>query len=83
MVIYGQGRAVQDQGKHADAIAQFDKALGMQASASMHHRIGQSWQALNDKPGAIASDERALGFKPPLGKKQLEDAQDQFKNLKG
>ncbi|OYT90993.1 MAG: hypothetical protein CFE43_15390 [Burkholderiales bacterium PBB3] len=81
--VFGMGRVLQEQGKHAEAIAQFDKALGMKPSAPMHYRIGQSWQALNDKPKAIASYERALGFKPVLGKKQLEDAQEQLKSLKG
>ena len=81
--VFGTGRALQEQGKHAEAIAQFDKALGMKPNAPMHYRMGQSWQALNDKPKAIASYERALSFKPALGKKQLEDAQEQLKNLKG
>lgn len=82
-VIFGLGRALQEQGKHADAIVQFDKALGMKPSAPMHYRSGKSWQALNDKPKAIASYERALSFKPTLFKKQLEDALDQLKSLKG
>jgi len=80
--VFGSGRVLQEQGKHAEAIAQFDKALGLKPNAPMHYRIGQSWQALNDKPKAIASYGRALSFKPALGKKQLEDAQEQLKILK-
>ena len=79
---YGAGRAYQEQGKYADAIAQFEKAMGINATAPMYFRIGQSWQALNDKPKAIAAFEKALSFKPELGKKQREDALDQLKTLK-
>ena len=79
---FGAGRAYQEQGKFADAIAQFEKALQIKATAPMHFRIGQSWQALNEKPKAIAAYERALTFKPELGKKQREDAQEQLKVLK-
>ena len=80
--VFGAGRALQEQGKHAEAIAQFDKALGMKPTAPLHYRIAQSWQALNDKPKALVSYERALNFKPALGKKQMEDAQEQVKSLK-
>ena len=79
---FGAGRAYQEQGKYTDAIAQFEKAQAIKATAPMHFRIGQSWQALNDKPKAIAAYERALAFKPELGKKQREDAQEQLKVLK-
>ena len=79
---FGAGRAYQEQGKYTDAIAQFEKAQAIKATAPMHFRIGQSWQALNDKPKAIAAYERALAFKPELGKKQREDAQEQLKALK-
>jgi tetratricopeptide (TPR) repeat protein len=80
---FGAGRALQEQAKYADAIAQFEKALSIKATAPMHYRIGQCLQAANDKPKAIASYERALAFKPELGKKQREDAQEQLKALKG
>ncbi len=79
---FGAGRAYQEQGKYTDAIAQFEKSLGIKATAPMHFRIGQCWQALNDKTKAIAAYERALNFKPELGKKQREDAQEQLKVLK-
>ncbi len=79
---FGAGRAYQEQGKYADAIAQFEKALLIKATAPMHFRMGQSWQALNDKTKAIAAYEKALAFKPELGKKQREDAQEQLKALK-
>ena len=81
--VFGSGRALQELGKHAEAIAQMDKALTMKASAPMHYRIAQSWAALGDKVKAIVSIERALAFKPALGKKQLEEAQDLLKSLKG
>lgn len=79
---FGAGRAYQEQGKYADAIAQFERALGIKATAPMYFRMGQSWQALNDKTKAITAYEKALSFKPELGKKQREDALDQLKTLK-
>lgn len=79
---FGAGRTLQEQGKFADAITHFEKAMTIKATAPMHFRIGQSWQALNDRPRAIAAYEKALVFKPELGKKQREDAQEQLKALK-
>ena len=81
--VFGSGRALQEQGKHAEAIAQMDKALGMKATAPMHFRVAQSWAALGDKVKAMVSVERALAFKPSLGSKQLEEAQELLKGLKG
>ena len=40
-------------------------------------------QAVNDKGRAIAAYEKALGYKPALGKKLRSDIQDQLKSLKG
>jgi tetratricopeptide (TPR) repeat protein len=80
---FGAGRALQEQAKYADAIAQFEKAIAIKATAPMHYRIGQCLQASNDKLKAIASYEKAMAFKPELGKKQREDAQEQLKALKG
>lgn len=80
---YGVGRVLQEQHKHSEAVAQFEKALSIRASAALHYRLGQSLQSLNDKPKAIAAYEKALAFKPAMGKKMLEDAQDQLKSLKG
>ena len=80
---FGAGRAYQEQGKFTDAIAQFEKALVINATAPMHFRIGQCWQALNDNNKAIAAYERALAFRPELGRKQREESQEQLKALKG
>ena len=79
---FGAGRAYQEQGQFPDAIAQFEKALLINPTAPMHFRIGQCWQALTDKTKAIAAYERALAFRPELGRKQREDAQEQLKALK-
>lgn len=80
---FGTGRALQEQGKYAEAITSFETPLTIKVTAPMHFRIGQSWQALNDKMKAIAAYERSLSVKPELGKKQRKEAQEQLKALKG
>ncbi|MES2149037.1 MAG: tetratricopeptide repeat protein [Pseudomonadota bacterium] len=79
---YGLARAMQDQGKHADAIALFEKSLAISVLPSAYYRIGQSWQALHDKPKAIAAYEKALASKSGIGKKIKADAEDQLKALR-
>ena len=80
---YGLARVLQEQGKHQEALPLFERALSVEAAAHIHYRLGQSLQAVNDKGHAIAAYEKALSFKPALGKKQRSDAQDQLKTLKG
>lgn len=80
---YGMGRTLQELGKPVEALAQFERALAVKATAITHYRMAQSWVALADKPKAIAAFEKAIAFKPELGKKQREDAQEQLKSLKG
>ncbi len=80
---YGLARVLQEQGKHQEALPLFERALSVEAAAHIHYRLGQSLQAVSDKGRAIAAYEKALGFKPALGKKQRSDAQDQLKTLKG
>lgn len=80
---YGLARVLQEQGKHHEALPLFERALSVEAAAHIHYRLGQSLQAVSDKGRAIAAYEKALGFKPALGKKQRSDAQDQLKTLKG
>lgn len=79
---YGQGRVLQEQNKHQDAVPLFERSLGVQAQAITYYRLGQSLQALGDKARALAAYEKALAFKPALGKKIRSDAQDQLKTLK-
>lgn len=79
---FGQARVLQEQGKHAEALPLFERALGVDAAAHIHYRMGQSLQATNDKARATAAYEKALGFKPALSKKQRADVQDQLKALK-
>lgn len=79
---YGMGRALQEQGKHKDAINWFEKSLSIDANAASHYRLGQCQQAVNDKPKAISNFERALSYKPALNKKLREDAETQLKTLK-
>jgi tetratricopeptide (TPR) repeat protein len=80
---YGLARVQQEQGKHREAIAGFEKALALADRPHIHYRIARSWQALNDKPKAIAAFEKALAFKGGLNKKFRADAEDQLKALKG
>ena len=49
----------------------------------IYYRMGQSWQALNEKTKAVMAFEKALSFKSGLVKKQKSDAEDQIKTLKG
>lgn len=82
--LYGQARVLQEQGKHAAAIALLEKANGVAAvpRARNFFRLGQSWQASNDKSKAVAAYEKALSIKPGLSKQQQEDISNQLKTLK-
>jgi tetratricopeptide (TPR) repeat protein len=82
--LFGQARVLQEQGKHAAAIAMLDKAIGVAPAprAHFHFRLGQSLQASNDKAKAVAAYEKALAIKPALSKQQQEDASAQLKALK-
>jgi tetratricopeptide (TPR) repeat protein len=79
---YGLGRNLQEQGKNKEAIPQFEKALAVVPRSHIHYRLGQCWQALNDKAKATGSYEKALAGKPELQKKQKSDAEQQLKALK-
>ncbi len=82
--LYGQARVLQEQGKHAAAIALLEKANGVAPvpRARNYFRLGQSWQASNDKAKAVAAYEKALTIKPGLSKAQQEDISAQLKALK-
>jgi tetratricopeptide (TPR) repeat protein len=82
--LYGQARVLQEQGKHPAAIALLEKANGVAAvpRARNYFRLGQSWQASNDKSRAVAAYEKALSIKPALSKQQQEDIGAQLKALK-
>lgn len=78
----GQGRSLQELGKHKEAIIQLEKSIAIHASSAAFYRIGKASQALNDKVKAIAAYEKALSLTPELGKKSRADAEDQLKALK-
>lgn len=80
---YMIARMQQEQGKHREALTTFELAMAKNPRAGVQYRIGQSLQALGEKPRAIAAFEKALAFKPALSKKQHADAEDQLKNLRG
>lgn len=79
--VYGLARVMQEQGKHREAIAGMEQAAAMNPRASAHYRIGQSLQALGDKPKALAAYEKALSFKTGLPSKMKADAEAQMKVL--
>ena len=80
---YGLALVQQEQGKHREAIAGFEKALTLADRPHIYYRLARSWQALNDKPKAIAAFEKALAFKGGLNKKFRADAEEQLKALRG
>lgn len=76
------GRTLALAGKHAEAIATYEKALALEDNPGLHYRIAQSHLALGNKPRAVAGFEKALANKTQLNKKQREDAEQQLKSLK-
>lgn len=78
----GLGRALLEQGKPQDALLSLEKSLQINATAAVHYRLGQTWQALGDNKKAVASFEQALAFMPALSAKSREDAETQLKELK-
>lgn len=78
----GLGRALQEQGKHKEALPQLEKSLSMDASAAAFYRLGKAWQALGEKIKAVSAFEKSLAFVPELGKKTRADAEEQLKLLK-
>lgn len=80
---YLLARTQQGQGKHREAVALFEQVWSKNPGAHVQYRMGQSLQALGEKPRAMAAYEKALSFKPTLNKKMRADAEDQVKALKG
>lgn len=76
------GRTLAAQGKHEEAIKEFQKGLNLEDRAGLHYRIAQSHQAMGDKMRATQGFEKALAQKSGLDKKQREDAEQQLKALK-
>ena len=76
-------RAQQEQGKHREALAALEHIMAKRPRASVQYRIGQSLQALGEKPRAVTAFEKALALKPALPKKLRSDAEEQLKALKG
>lgn len=79
---YGQGRLQQEQGRHREAIATYERALATADLAPIHYRIAQAAQALGDKVRAAAEFNKALAGKTALAGKLREDAQAQLKLLR-
>lgn len=78
----GLGRSLLEQGKPQDALLSLEKSLQINATAAVHYRLGQTWQALGDNTKAVSSFEQALAFMPPLSAKSRADVEDQLKTLK-
>jgi tetratricopeptide (TPR) repeat protein len=79
---FGLGKTLQEQGKAKDAIPVLEKAMTIDASASIFYRLGKAWQTLGDKVKALAAFEKALNFKPELPKKTKSEVEDLIKSLK-
>ncbi len=80
--LYGQARALSAQGQHAQALALYDQAQAIYASAAVYYRKGQSLQALGDADKAASAYRAALNAVPGLSKNQLADAKEQLAALK-
>lgn len=78
----GLGRALLEQGKAADALPTLESALRINATAAVHYRLGQTWQALGDNTKAVSAFEQALVFTPALSEKAREDVEKQLTALK-
>ena len=76
------GRTLAAQGKHEEALKEYQKALSLRELPALHYRIAQSHQAMGDKARATQGFEKALVQKNGLTKKQREDAEQQLKTLK-
>ncbi len=76
------GRTLAAQGKHEEAIKEYQKALTLEDRPGLHYRIAQSHMAMGDKARAAQGFEKALAQKSGLDKKQREDAEQQLKALK-
>lgn len=77
----GLGRALLEQDKAKEALVALEKSLQIDATAAVHYRLGQTWQALGDNSQAVAAFEQALAFTPALSAKSREDAQAQLNTL--
>lgn len=77
----GLGRALLEQGKPQDALSPLENSLQINATAAVHYRLGQTWQALGDEKKAVAFYEQALAFTPALSAKARDDAEAQLKTL--
>jgi len=78
----GLGRSLLEQGKPQDALLSLENSLRINATAVVHYRLGQTWQALGDNTKAASAFEQALAFTPALSPKAREDVEDQLKALK-
>ncbi len=78
----GLGRALLEQGKPQDALSPLENSLRINATAGVHYRLGQTWQALGDEEKAVTFYEQALAFTPALSAKARDDADTQLKTLK-
>lgn len=78
----GLGRSLLEQGKAPEALPALEQSLRINATAAVHYRLGQTWQALGDNTKAMSAFEQALAFKPTLSEKAREDVQIQLAKLK-
>ena len=75
-------RVQQEQGKHREALAGFEQLLTKAPRGAIWYRIGQSQQALGDKPKAATAYEHAVALADNLPKSARSDAEAQLKALR-
>ncbi|WMW79843.1 tetratricopeptide repeat protein [Undibacterium cyanobacteriorum] len=79
---FGLGKSLQEQGKQKEAIAYFEKAIAIEASAAAYFRLAKAQQSLGEKAKAISNFEKALNSQPGLPKASKSEAEEQLKTLK-
>jgi tetratricopeptide (TPR) repeat protein len=80
--LYGVARSLQEQGKHAQAIDLFQRALLVSDRAPTRYRLGVSLQATNDKAQAIDEFKKAREIGIGLPRSMRTDIEERLKTLR-
>lgn len=82
LVPLGQARLLQEQGKNAEAVPWYEKAIAIDARPTTWFRLGKVLQAINDKARAAKAFEQALVQKVGLSKKMRSEAEEALKAVR-
>ncbi|MDZ7651841.1 MAG: tetratricopeptide repeat protein [Burkholderiaceae bacterium] len=77
----GLGRVAQEQGRHTEAAAHFERALAIKAQPGAHYRLAQVAEKLGDIPRAIAHYEKTIRFPHGVPASILRDASERLRVL--